>query len=106
MLDSAIADGQPVVTEGWVEQATRPQVRFGESENDYGYQWWAYGDGSYQAIGIFGQTIVINPKRKLVIAIVGNWRSAIGSAALRADRAGFLRAVMAAVDAENTAQSN
>lgn len=105
MLDGAMAGGQPVVADGWIEQATRPQIRFGigagtnTGGNGYGYQWWAYGDGSYQAIGIFGQSIAINPQRGLVITIVGNWPSATGSASIRQDRAAFFRSVIAAVDA-------
>ena len=105
VLDGAMAGGQPVVADGWIEQATRPQIRFGigagtnTGGNGYGYQWWAYGDGSYQAIGIFGQSIAINPQRGLVITIVGNWPSATGSASIRQDRAAFFRSVIAAVDA-------
>ena len=35
----------------------------------YGYLWWLRDDGSYDASGIFGQGIYINPKQKVVIAI-------------------------------------
>ena len=41
------------------------------SSNDmgYGYQWWIppETDGDFMALGIYGQTIYVDPKRSLVI---------------------------------------
>jgi CubicO group peptidase (beta-lactamase class C family) len=35
----------------------------------YGYQWWTRDDGTFNASGIHGQHIHIDPARRLVIAI-------------------------------------
>ena len=36
----------------------------------YGYQWWIpqQPDGDYLAIGVYGQFVYVDPKRKIVIA--------------------------------------
>ena len=52
----------------WLEQAPREQAPTGTPGLGYGYQWWTWDDGSFQADGIFGQGIFIDPKRRLVAA--------------------------------------
>jgi CubicO group peptidase (beta-lactamase class C family) len=70
-----VIDGQRVVPAGWFQQAGNPQVIGGKSV-DYGYLWWPVpaGDpihrGAFQAIGIFGQHLYINPHQKLVIVVL------------------------------------
>ncbi|MCR9123756.1 MAG: beta-lactamase family protein [Phyllobacteriaceae bacterium] len=102
MLDGAIADGQPVVPDGWIEAATRLQVAVGrEGVRDYGYQWWTFDDGAYMAGGIFGQAIFIDPSRELVIVTHSSWDDARGvSAGQNDERYGFFAAVQAAIDEE------
>ena len=41
----------------------------------YGYQWWLLDDddGSFAALGIYGQTIYVNPKRHVVIVQTAAW---------------------------------
>ncbi|SFM08403.1 CubicO group peptidase, beta-lactamase class C family [Variovorax sp. OV329] len=73
ILDGAKANGQPVVPDGWLAQATTRQADIGYPGRGYGYQWWTYDDGSFSARGIFGQGIFIDPRRKLVIASNANW---------------------------------
>ena len=46
----------------------------------YGYKWWLDADGRYGAYGIFGQTIAVDPKTRLVIAVHSNGQAASGSA--------------------------
>ena len=68
-------DGQRVVPEGWFADAGSPHVIGGKSV-DYGYLWWplpkgdAIHEGAFQAIGIFGQHMYINPREKLVIVVL------------------------------------
>ncbi len=62
--------GHGAVPRGWLAQATRPQVQAGNVS--YGYGWWPQPDGSFAALGIFGQSILIDPKRQLVIVTLGN----------------------------------
>jgi CubicO group peptidase (beta-lactamase class C family) len=70
-----LIDGQRVVPAGWFQQAGSAHVIGGQSV-DYGYLWWPVpaGDpihrGAFQAIGIFGQHLYINPHQKLVIVVL------------------------------------
>lgn len=72
--------GRGVVPDGWFAEATRPRFPVGAEGAGfgYGYQWWTYPGGRFGAQGIFGQSITIDPARKLVLVIVGNWPSATG----------------------------
>jgi CubicO group peptidase (beta-lactamase class C family) len=89
--------GGESLPKGWFAEATRPQVQAGGAA--YGYGWWPQPDGSFAALGIFGQSILIDPPRKLVIVSVGDWAEATGPAHTKA-RAAFWSKVKAAVDAE------
>jgi CubicO group peptidase (beta-lactamase class C family) len=42
----------------------------------YGYQWWLPSAGTFQAIGVFGQSIYIDPARNLIIAESSAWPEA------------------------------
>jgi CubicO group peptidase (beta-lactamase class C family) len=95
MLGGARINGKSIVPDGWIASATVD----GPNHKGYGYQWWIVGDGSYQAQGIFGQGIFIDPKRKLVIASNGNWPSATDEASAQA-RQQFYKQVQQAIDAE------
>lgn len=59
--------GTKVVSEAWMrESTTAPAFNPG-----YGYQWWLNANGpdrAFRAIGIYGQTIYINPVKHVVIA--------------------------------------
>jgi CubicO group peptidase (beta-lactamase class C family) len=59
-----------ILTDDWIPQSTRQQVP------GYGFQWWVHGDGTYQAIGIFGQAIFIDPNEDLVIVTSSAWPQA------------------------------
>ena len=60
---------RPIVPDTWLPEATRDQVGTGGGGSGYGYQWWARDDGTFEGRGIYGQTLHIDPKRRLVIAI-------------------------------------
>jgi hypothetical protein len=70
-----IVNGNRIVPEGWFEQAGRAKVIGGKPVN-YGYLWWPLPAGdpiqrrAFQAIGIFGQHLYINPKQQLVIVVL------------------------------------
>ncbi|HSH26990.1 MAG TPA: serine hydrolase domain-containing protein, partial [Wenzhouxiangella sp.] len=101
MLDGAELNGEPVVAGAWHDDATRLLQPVDESGDDgdqgYGYLWWINADGSYQAAGIFGQLVHIDPARQLVIAQIAAWPEA-GSDALVAERRRFVQAVKRSVD--------
>lgn len=91
-----LSGGRRVVPEGWFAAATVPATRFPNGDG-YGYQWWTKADGSFQAQGIFGQLIHIDPKRRLVIVTSSAWPRATG---LGDARTAFVNSVKAALDAE------
>jgi len=101
ILEGGMVDGQTVLPEGWLADATTKQADIGFDPWGYGYQWWTYDNGTFGARGIFGQAIFIDPDRELVIAINSSWSSALGTRGGEAEaREVFQRAVQGAVDAE------
>ncbi len=76
ILEGAKVGGEPLVPEGWLQQATTKQADIHEPGRGYGYQWWTYDDGSFSARGIFGQGVFIDPKRQLVIVTLSDWAKA------------------------------
>lgn len=75
VLNDGLIDGKRIVPEGWFNEAGRAHTFAGKSE-DYGYLWWplphgdAIHDGAFEAIGIFGQHMYINPNEKLAIVVL------------------------------------
>jgi CubicO group peptidase (beta-lactamase class C family) len=93
------APGAPsVVPDGWLAEATRSQVGIGVEGRGYGYQWWTRDDGTFQARGIFGQAIYLDPARRLVVVSLGNWSGGARDAAAGAGRDAFYAAVQRALD--------
>ena len=73
-----------VVPEAWIKASTQPEDKVLQPKPDgpndhqnfgYGYQWWLLhdDDGSFAALGIYGQTIYVNPKRHVVIVQTAAW---------------------------------
>ncbi len=78
-----LADGRigkkRVVPEGWFAEATRKQVDIGDPDTGYGYQWWTEADGSFDGLGIFGQMLHVDPKRKLIIVALSAADTAVSA---------------------------
>lgn len=100
VLNGARVNGQPIVPDGWLAEATSKRADIGVPGRGYGYQWWTYDDGSFAARGIFGQGLFIDPKRNLVIASNANWAGGARDPAASPAREAFYRAVQKAVDDE------
>jgi CubicO group peptidase (beta-lactamase class C family) len=100
ILDCARIDGQAIVADGWLEAATRKQVDIGLPGLGYGYQWWTRDDGTFNAFGIHGQQIHIDPARRLVVAINSAWPVADFTTESRAGRAALFDAIREAIDSE------
>ena len=98
ILDGARVDGQPIVPENWLADATRTQVSTGAGTG-YGYQWWTRDDGTFEGRGIYGQTLHIDRARRLVIVINSATEQPTDRASGRA-RQEFIAAVQAELDAE------
>ena len=73
VLDHSLdaAENSPFPSD-WLQQSTSPST----GSDGYGYFWWLLGDGVYAAEGIFGQIILVDPNRQLVIALQSAWQDA------------------------------
>jgi CubicO group peptidase (beta-lactamase class C family) len=98
ILDGARVEGQPIVADNWLAEATRTQVSTG-SGTGYGYQWWTRDDGTFEGRGIYGQTLHIDRARRLVIVLNSATEQPTDRAAGRA-RQDFIATVRAELDAE------
>lgn len=68
-LENGWAAGHRVTPPGWIAESTRVQVRHERPlPTGYGYFWWI-GGRSYEASGIHGQSIMVYPEERIVIAI-------------------------------------
>jgi CubicO group peptidase (beta-lactamase class C family) len=83
MAQDGVWQGQQLLPEGWVAEATRPdkpQVQPGRLYPGYqmGYQyfWWTFPgeDHAFTGQGINGQFLYVNPKEHLVIVMTNVWR--------------------------------
>ena len=100
ILNGARVNGQSIVPDGWLTQATTERIAIGQPGRGYGYQWWTYTDGSFAARGIFGQGIFIDPKRRLVIVSNADWGGGASDPVAGPAREDFYRLVQKAIDAE------
>jgi CubicO group peptidase (beta-lactamase class C family) len=65
VLDGGVADGRRIVSASWLAESTRPT---GGPGPGYGYQWWmGQRPGSFQALGLQGQFIYIDPPSRTVV---------------------------------------
>lgn len=77
LLGNGVAGGEQILPPGWVREASAAQMIGGERVN-YGYMIWpivappgAVNDGAFQAQGIFGQHVYMNPRERVVIVAWG-----------------------------------
>ena len=96
------AAGEQVVPAGWFPDAGLPKQVGGRLVN-YGYMWWSFGQqaapvsqDAFEAIGIFGQFIYINPRHKVVIVVWSARAKATGSTPVVDQE--FFEAVVTALD--------
>jgi CubicO group peptidase (beta-lactamase class C family) len=68
-------NGRMIVPDGWFDEAGAPHT-IGEKTVDYGYMWWIPPQsdpvhlGAFEAVGIFGQYMYVNPRERLVIVVL------------------------------------
>ncbi|MDA0205670.1 MAG: serine hydrolase [Acidobacteria bacterium] len=74
-LEGGVVNGQSILPKNWTVEATTPKTLKGGEPLGYGYLWWpdttdsGRRDLAYQAEGIHGQFIYINPAVDLVIVL-------------------------------------
>lgn len=78
-------DGQALVPANWIRESTQKQSEWGKLS--YGYLWWVIDrkEHAYAALGDGGNTIYVNEKRGLVVAISSRFIPDAG------DRIGYIR---------------
>jgi CubicO group peptidase (beta-lactamase class C family) len=74
LLQKGVWQGQQLLPEAWVNEATSFQVSNGnDPQSDwtqgYGYQFWRCRHGAYRADGAFGQFCIVMPEQDAVLAI-------------------------------------
>jgi CubicO group peptidase (beta-lactamase class C family) len=76
ILKNGVIDGERVLPEGWVREASTPKVLIGGDSLDYCYLWWPgtstavrRRDSAFTGEGIHGQFLYINPAVNLVIVV-------------------------------------
>ena len=73
--------GRPkLLPHGWMARSTTPA----DTNAGYGYFWWLRPDGTYAALGIFGQMIWIDPRSGTVVATAQRLAPGHGCAAVGA----------------------
>ena len=75
VLEDGYIDGESIVPDDWFKKATQIQMPLWPS-GGYGYGWWIFNGHSFEALGIHGQKIYIDPSRNLVIAVNSAWPEA------------------------------
>ena len=91
-------DGESILPDGWVEEASSAHLDTGwENVPGYGYSWWVLSPDKFLALGIFGQTIYIEPAAKLIVVLNQSWGRA-DDGATYAKEMPFLAAVSAALE--------
>ncbi|MDQ2929333.1 MAG: beta-lactamase family protein [Gemmatimonadota bacterium] len=75
ILDGGIANGDTILPRGWIHEASTAKTLRDGTPIPYGYFWWPgtsaneIHDAAFEADGIFGQHIYINPAVHLVIVV-------------------------------------
>ena len=100
MLAGGVANGEAVLPPGWMRETATASKPSRNQERPYGYQMWVRSNGAYQASGIFGQMIHVDPKRDLVIVMLSAWDTATGTAEQHADRQAYIATVKQSIETQ------
>jgi len=89
LLAGGTTGGVSVLPDGWVAEAGSPKMVGGTSV-DYGYMLWpipnragTIHDGAFEARGIFGQHVYVNPREHVVIVVWSALPKPTGTAPIR-----------------------
>jgi CubicO group peptidase (beta-lactamase class C family) len=74
-MNDGVVNGEKILPEGWVREAGSSKT-IGGKVVDYGYMIWPFSAspgsvnaGAFQALGIYGQHIYVNPREHVVIVV-------------------------------------
>jgi CubicO group peptidase (beta-lactamase class C family) len=73
-LQRGVWNGQRIVPEAWIEEATSVQIANGEDPDSdwtqgYGFQFWRCRHHAYRGDGAFGQFCLVMPQQQAVLAV-------------------------------------
>ena len=100
VLEDGRINGESIVPDDWFKTATHIQVPLWPG-GGYGYGWWIFNGSSFEALGIYGQMIHIDPARRLVIAVNSAWPEADSNERHLAV-ANFVKIITDEIDKEKT----
>lgn len=100
VMEGGMITGESIVPRSWFQEATRPQVQLWPG-GGYGYQWWVFSKNTFEALGIHGQMIHIDPERNLIVVINSAWPEA-DSNERHAAAASFIKTITQEIDKEKT----
>ena len=98
MLGGGSLGGERVVSTRWVHDATTPDAPYLQAKRSgpigsfgYAYQWWIPpgDDRAFEAQGIYGQCIYVNPARHIVIVQTSAWPEPVSPALAEEQHAVF-----------------
>ena len=92
LREGKLLDGTEVLAPGWMKDSTTPSKGF----PGYGYLWWLGDEGIYRGVGIFGQALVIDPNKNVVIVTHSACPNAVGKC-VGANRTAFFDAILKAL---------
>lgn len=75
VLQRGSYNGEQLISEAWIEEATRFYFRSRYSGHDYGYYWWGDTFGGYETVfawGYGGQYIFVIPEVDMVVVCTSN----------------------------------
>ena len=104
VLEDGRINGESIVPNDWFKTATQVQVPLWPG-GGYGFGWWIFNGSSFEALGIHGQMIHIDPARRLVIAINSAWPEADSNERHMAVT-NFLNSINSEIDKEGKRQTN
>jgi CubicO group peptidase (beta-lactamase class C family) len=85
-MNGGVLGGQRIVSKSWIDQISRPTIAFAKPQPNgpevdtthvgYNSQWWLLDgpDRAIMAMGIYGQAVYVNPKKRVVIVQTSAWR--------------------------------
>lgn len=74
-LNKGAWEFKQLVSAAWIKESTKEHARWGEYS--YGYLWWNFdqdGSGAFAALGDSGNTIYVNPREQVVVAIACHFK--------------------------------
>jgi CubicO group peptidase (beta-lactamase class C family) len=98
ILDGGVANGKQILPKWWVADATRKHIDQDDpAQGGYGYFWWIRPDGTYDARGIYGQSITTFRDDRVIVVVNSAWPRATGKD-LSAARNAFIAAARKAAN--------